>query len=189
MEAAQRLRLAVAMAEEMQERGYVETPVAAVLKRAGISRATFYALYDDKLACFLDAMDLAEATLFVDLDGAASQDSDRLALVEQAIADYLGLISQHRSFARLFLVEAHAAGVEALRRRARLQDRVAEGLADLLGVASDDARFACRAFVAAIAGLVVVPIVTADDAALRSLEASLIRQVRILAQVAGPDLG
>ena len=50
VEQAQRIRLAVAMADAMAERGYVGTPVAAVLERAGVSRETFYRLYDDKLA-------------------------------------------------------------------------------------------------------------------------------------------
>src|SRR3546814_19017166 len=63
VEESQRLRLILALAEALAEHGYAGTPVAAVLDRAGVSRQTFYALYENKLHCFLDALDLVSDTL------------------------------------------------------------------------------------------------------------------------------
>ncbi len=178
---AQRLRLAVAMADAMAEHGYVGTPVASVLERAGVSRETFYRLYDGKLACYLDALDLVEDVLAAGLDAIPAHPGTPLDRAERAVGSYLDLLVEHRSFARLVLVESHAAGPEALERRTRLQRRVAEGLADLLGVDGSEGAFACKAYVAAIASLVALPIVTGDDVALRALHRPLIDHLRLLA--------
>src|SRR5690606_15137116 len=76
VEQTQRLRLAVAMADVLAERGYAGTPVAAVLERAGVSRQTFYELYANKLECFLDALDLVGAVLISRLGEALAGDGD-----------------------------------------------------------------------------------------------------------------
>lgn len=177
---AQRIRLAVALAEEMVESGYVGTPVAAVLKRAGISRQTFYELYPDKHACFLDALDLVGAVLLADLGDVLASAAPRTR-ASDAVAAYLDTIGRHRAFARLYLVEVHAAGAEAMGRRAALQDQVVDGLAALLGAARDADRFACRAYVAAVASLVTMPVVTGDGAALAALREPLLRLLDDLA--------
>lgn len=168
--AAQRLRLAVAMAEAMAEHGYVGTPVAAVLKGAGVSRQTFYELYDDKLACFLDALDLVGEVLTGELARASEGAGDPMARAERAVAGYLRMLIDQRPFARLYLVEVHAAGEPALVRRERLQARIVDALAQLF----DADRFACQAFVAAVSALVTLPVVQADDAALEALRQPLL---------------
>ncbi len=179
----QRLRLAVAMADAMAETGYVGTPVAAVLERAGVSRETFYQLYTDKLACFLDALDLAGAvlltTLAETLDGG---EGDPLDQAEQVISRYLATIVEHAPFARLYLVEVHAAGPAAMQRRADLQARVVDGLADLTGARTKRARFACRAYIAAVSSLVTVPLVTGDLDAVAALRRPLLDHLRALVE-------
>jgi AcrR family transcriptional regulator len=51
----QRERLIAAMAEVCAERGYAESSVAAVAKRAGVSSVTFYKQFADKQDCMLSA--------------------------------------------------------------------------------------------------------------------------------------
>src|SRR5687768_936969 len=63
VEGSQRLRLAMAMADACADTGFVDTSVKAVLERAGVSRLTFYELYDGKLDCFLEALDLVGTVL------------------------------------------------------------------------------------------------------------------------------
>jgi AcrR family transcriptional regulator len=176
----QRLRLAVALADAMTERGYVGTPVAAILDRARVSRETFYQLYDDKLACFLDALDLAAAVLVSDLAGSSAGPGEPVERAERAVGHYLAAITEHPAFARLFLVEVHAAGPEAMRRRADLQARVVDALADLLGARTKAARFACQLYVAGISALVTVPLATGDLDAVRALRRPLVEQLRII---------
>ena len=175
---AQRLRLAIGMADAMVEGGYVGTPVAAVLKRAGVSRETFYQLYRDKLACFLDALDLAGAVLLAELAEVLDHPGEPLDRAERAVDQYLATIVEHPAFARLYLVEVHAAGPVAMQRRADLQAQVVDALADLLGAKTQSARFACRAFVAAIASLVTVPVATGDLEAVRALRRPLVGHLR-----------
>ena len=47
------------MVEVVAERGYPETRVLDVIKRAGVSRKTFYGLFEDKEVCFLAVYDMA----------------------------------------------------------------------------------------------------------------------------------
>lgn len=177
---AQRLRLAVAMAESLAEAGYVGTPVAAVLRRAGVSRETFYQLYDDKLSCFLEALDFIGEILMGELVASLEGSDDPLARAERAIDRYLATIVEQPAYARLFLVEVYAAGPAAVQRRAALQARVVDALADLLGARTKPARFACQAYVAAVSSLVTLPVLVGDHDAVRALRRPLVAHLRTL---------
>jgi AcrR family transcriptional regulator len=173
------------MAEALLERGYVDTSVAEVLKRARVSRETFYQLYPSKLACFLDAFDTASAILVDQLgralgDGgtAAGESATPAARFEQVLTIYLTTLAEHPAYARLFLVEVHAAGPEAMARRAAVQDLLVDALVGLVGARSDEDRFACRALVAATASMVVGPLVAGDVDALTALGPPLVAQAR-----------
>ncbi len=189
VEQDQRLRIFVGMAEAMRARGYVGTPVAEIIKRAGVSRETFYQLYSDKLDSFLAAFDLVADVLLdrlreaVDADADADADGDRLDRLdrlERAVAAYLETLAAEPAYARLFLVEVHAAGPEAMARRTVVQGRIADALVDLLGTRSDDGRFACRVLVAAVSAMVTGPLVAEDLAALRALGRPILDHVRLL---------
>lgn len=179
VEQSQRLRLAVATADALAEGGYANTPVAAILDRAGVSRQTFYELYRNKLDCFLDTLDLV-GTVLVDqlsaaLIAAGGTPVDRAGA---AVERYLETIAGNLPFARLFIVEVHAAGPPALVRRAELQDRVVDALAGLLGAGTAEERFACEAYVAAVSALVTLPVATGNGDAVRALRDPLIAQLR-----------
>lgn len=185
VEESQRIRLAVAMAEACAESGYADTPVRAVLERAGVSRLTFYELYDGKLDCFLDALDLVGAVLVSRLGDALEEPggSAEASPVERAgvaIERYLDAITENLAFARLYIVEVHAAGVDALVRRAELQAQLVDALVELFGATEPDRRFSCEAYVAAVSALVTLPVVTSDVAALRALREPLIALLRQL---------
>jgi AcrR family transcriptional regulator len=53
----QRDRLMRAMAKTVAEYGYQETTVRRLLGRAGLSRRTYYELFEDKEDCYLAAYD------------------------------------------------------------------------------------------------------------------------------------
>lgn len=174
VQAAQRLRLVVALAEELALAGYAKTPVAAVLKRAGISRQTFYELYDDKQAAFLDALDVVGEVLLGELQAAFAGEAPPAARARAAVDRYLSTLGDHLPYARLFLIEVHAAGPEALARRAAVQDRLVDELVAATGARRSADRFACRAYVAAVASLVALPVATGDTAALAALRRPLL---------------
>src|SRR5258705_7100077 len=54
---SQRERLLEAAVRVVAEKGYGATTVADLTREAGISRTTFYAMFEDKEACFLAAYD------------------------------------------------------------------------------------------------------------------------------------
>ena len=55
----QRARIIAALAEETVEQGYRAVTVADIVRRAGISRNTFYESFDSKEDCFLAASEFA----------------------------------------------------------------------------------------------------------------------------------
>lgn len=186
VQTAQRLRLVVALAEELAAGGYAGTPVAAVLKRAGISRQTFYELYDDKHAAFLDALDVVGEVLLGELQSAFDGEGAPEARARAVVDRYLSTLSEHLPFARLFLVEVHAAGPEAMARRAAIQDRLVDALVAATGARRAADRFACRAYVAAVASLVALPVATGDTAGLAELRRPLLAHLDdLFVRVAG----
>jgi AcrR family transcriptional regulator len=180
VEVDQRLRIFLGMTDAMAERGYIGTPVAEIIKRAGVSRETFYQLYDDKLDAFLAAFDLVGAVVVERIEAATAGDGEPMARVERAVTAYLETLVEERGFARLFLVEVHAAGPEAMARRAAIQERIVDALAELLGAHSDVSRFAAQLLVAAVGAMVTGPLVAGDVAALRALGPPVIEHVRLL---------
>jgi AcrR family transcriptional regulator len=170
----------LATAEAMAEKGFAATSVADVLRRAGVSRETFYQQFDSKLDCFLAAFDAAGELVadgvagvagVADAAGSAGARHERLGV---ALATYLDVLAANLPFARLFLVESYAAGPEAYERRTAVQQRFAERIATLFGAEDDRERFACEAFVALVASLVTGPVLRNDPDALRALHGPLL---------------
>lgn len=188
--ASQLRRMLAAMADAMMEKGYVGTSVADVIKRAGVSRETFYQRFSSKADCFMTAFDTAaddlvgviEAQVNLTRDDLRCDDgrdaTTRAEQFEQVFSAYLDALASHPAYARLFLVEVYAAGPEAIRRGIEILNRLADLLAALLGVTSDHGRFACEVLVAAIASMVTEPLVVNDLQALRDLREPMVDLVR-----------
>ena len=119
MTASQRNRIHQAMVEVVSERGYPETRVVDVIGVAGVSRKTFYEIFDSKEDCFLAAYDvllgnlLAEATDAFESRAGAPW-AERVAAAMEALLEHL---AAHPDEARFAIVEILAAGPKALARR------------------------------------------------------------------------
>ncbi|EST35811.1 hypothetical protein N566_17240 [Streptomycetaceae bacterium MP113-05] len=119
---AQRDRLIRAMIAATAELGYAQVMVADVVKRARVSRKTFYVHFADKEECFLAANDLGVEQMFtriaVEVSAAAEgQDGpDAVVRLRAGLRGYLCFLSDEPEFARTFLVEGLAAGPRALER-------------------------------------------------------------------------
>jgi AcrR family transcriptional regulator len=116
---ARKERFFRAMVIEVGECGYGDLSVAAVLKRAGMSRRTFYELFENKEDCFLQAYDAAVLRARMTV-GAAYYRSGWLTLrdrVELGLAAFLELCAAEPEFARMCIVEVLAAGPRARERR------------------------------------------------------------------------
>lgn len=165
------------MAQAMSVGGYVGTSVADVIKLAGVSRETFYQLFSSKLDCFMSAFDLAGELLLAQL-AAQHTTGTPPERFERMLTAYLDILASEPAYARLFLVEVYAAGPPAMQRRAELQDRLVEGLAELLEARSEDGRFACELIVSAVSAMVTVPLVADDLDGLRALGPPLVAHLR-----------
>jgi AcrR family transcriptional regulator len=172
------MRMVTAMADVMTERGFAGTSVAHVIARAGVSRETFYQQFSSKLDCFLAAFDAAGEVLLTGLGGVVAGGGTPLERFDRALTAYLDSLATNAAYARLFLVEAHAAGAPALERRLDVQRRIVDTLVDVLDAGTDAGRFACEVLVAAVGAMVVTPLVRGDTDALRALHDPVVDLVR-----------
>ncbi len=119
---SQRERLLDAAIRIVAEKGYAATTVAALTKQAGISRTTFYEMFEDKEACFLAAYDNAVDALVRRITTAYEAEEVWPRRARAGLAALLEALAEEPDLARLALVGVSAAGPAAQRRyRAALQ--------------------------------------------------------------------
>jgi AcrR family transcriptional regulator len=176
VEHSQRERLLLAMTQSVAERGYARTTVADVLRRARVSRETFYEQFRNKEDCFLAAYDAAASIVAEAMTGAlgpADLPAGVEARLERLLSRYLATLAAEPAVARAFLVEVYAAGPAALARRVEVQQRFVELVAAIVGASDERQRFACEAIVATVSGLVTQRICAGRGAELEELRAPL----------------
>jgi AcrR family transcriptional regulator len=115
--ASQRGRMLNAIAQVVAEKGYGPATVADVIRRAGVSRKTFYEQFSDKEACFLAAYDAGVEVLLATMRAAETGLTDPVERTRARARAYLQTLAAEPAFARTFLIEVAAAGPNALRRR------------------------------------------------------------------------
>jgi AcrR family transcriptional regulator/DNA-binding MarR family transcriptional regulator len=120
--AIQRSRLLAAMVDVAQERGAAGVSVAHVVARAGISRRTFYELFEDREDCFMATFDhaLARATDVV-LPAYEAQGVWR-ERVRAGLVALLAFFDEEPGLGAVLVVDALNAGPAVLERRGRLLD-------------------------------------------------------------------
>lgn len=123
----QRARMLAAMAQAACEDGAAHATVAAVVRRAGVSRRTFYELFGDAHDCLLAALEdgLAQARERV-LGAYLHARGGWRGQVRAALAELLLYFDERPDMARLLVVEWLAAGSDALALRRQALDRIAE---------------------------------------------------------------
>jgi AcrR family transcriptional regulator len=119
---SQRERLLEAAVRVVAEKGYGATTVTDLTRRAGISRTTFYAMFEDKEACFLAAYDGVVDALVRRIGTAYEAEEGWPRRARAGLKALLEALAEEPDIARLALVDAGAAGPAAQRRyRAALQ--------------------------------------------------------------------
>jgi AcrR family transcriptional regulator len=115
----QRARIIAAMTEVACERGASNVTVAHVVERAGVSRRTFYELFDDREDCFVAAFEQAlrrAAELVLPAYRAEGRWSERIRAALVALLEFL----DGEPVMGLLLVGPPGAGTLALERRRRV---------------------------------------------------------------------
>jgi AcrR family transcriptional regulator len=105
-ERAQRARLLEAMVQVVAEKGYAAATVADAVRRAKVSRGTFYELFESKQACLVAAYRLGTEVLEARIDEAVRDAADWREELRLGLRAYLRTLADEPRFARVFLVES-----------------------------------------------------------------------------------
>jgi AcrR family transcriptional regulator len=114
----QRARMLRAMVEVSRERGAGNVTVAHVVARSGVSRRTFYELFDNLQECFLAAFDQAVERASVPVVEAYERSGRWREKVRGALVALLVFLEDEPGLGALMVVDALGAGPGALERRA-----------------------------------------------------------------------
>jgi AcrR family transcriptional regulator len=128
----QRGRLLDALAEVIAEEGYLDTTVHKILKRAKISRRTFYEIFTDKEDCFLAAYQEAADHVIVLVQRACRLGGTPEIRIENSLRAMLEFAEREPQVARMCIVEVMAAGEKARNRRAKTMEQLTDLVAGVL---------------------------------------------------------
>ncbi len=113
----QRARMLVAMVEECAEHGPSNVTVAGVLERAGVSRRTFYEIFDDCEDCLLAALEDGLRRVSVRVLPAYQDGGRWLDRVRASLVALLEFLEAEPVMGRLLIVGSLGAGPGVLERR------------------------------------------------------------------------
>lgn len=120
----QRQRLRTAMVELIARRGYPAVRILDVTKLARVSRPTFYSLYSDKEALFLDAYEDISGRAARQVIKAYGAEVPRDRRDEEAIRSVCVLAAAEPEAMSLWALGAFGAGAKALERRNEIAERL-----------------------------------------------------------------
>jgi len=132
----QRSRIVAATFQACAEQGAAGLSVADIVGRAGISRRTFYELFDSCEDCLLAALDHAIGLASERALAAYDPDAPWRTRMRAGLSALLRLLDEQPQMARLLVVESLAAGPRAFERRAQALAPVAAAI--------DEGRLATR---------------------------------------------
>jgi AcrR family transcriptional regulator len=99
-------------------KGYEATTVSDVIEVAGVSRATFYEMFEDKESCFLEAYDAVIDVLVAHVTSAFESAADESwpEQIAHGLRALVELLAAESDIARMAMVEVTAAGDDARER-------------------------------------------------------------------------
>jgi AcrR family transcriptional regulator len=124
-----RERILIAMATIVARRGYPNTTVGHVVKRASVSRTTFYDYFDNREACLVATVDAAASEIRRRVNAASAAEADWPAQVRAGLEAFLDYVAENPALARTAMVESVTAGPAAVEHYERLMRTFSPGLA------------------------------------------------------------
>ncbi len=125
----QRARIVAATVHVAYELGVANVTVASVVDQAGVSRRTFYELFDDCEQCIMaaleDALERTGARVLPAYEAGRGPWAER---IRAGLLALLAYFDEQPRVARLLVVEWLAAGTRALERRRGVVERIADAL-------------------------------------------------------------
>lgn len=120
----QRARMIAAMIDVVFERGRSEATVAHVVSRSGVSRRTFYEVFDDFEDCFLAALDQSIARAGEYVHDAYELEAKWHVRIRSGLIAVLEFLEDEPGMGRLCVIETLGAGPKVHERRLRALDPV-----------------------------------------------------------------
>jgi AcrR family transcriptional regulator len=117
-----------AAVDVVAEHGVADLTVALVVARSGVSRRTFYEIFDDREDCFLAAFDEGVERIAREVAGAYEQSGGWCDRVRAGLVVLLSFLEREPAMGSLLIVESLGAGPRALERRARVLDVLNEAV-------------------------------------------------------------
>lgn len=115
------------MVASVADRGYGNTRVSDLVELSGVSLRSFYDLFPDKRACFVDTLSVLASTtvglVLGGLGGGSWEEESR-----RRLGTFADLAAAQPAAARLFLIEAYVAGPEAV----AVVDEMSKGIEELV---------------------------------------------------------
>jgi AcrR family transcriptional regulator len=161
----QRARILSAVADVTSAAGYREMTVEAVIVTAGVSRRTFYEHFKGKDDAFLAAFDAVLAQLLSTVRDASEREKHGADRLRAGLAAFLDFVAREPAFARMCIVEALAAGSEAVKRRNAAMAtfaRIIDDNARELGAALDPPALTAETIVGGIYEVIYTRVVRGD---------------------------
>ncbi|MEA2200358.1 MAG: hypothetical protein QOI89_954 [Solirubrobacteraceae bacterium] len=122
---AQRTRILTAMVHVADEHGVRSASVARVVKRAGVSRPTFYILYRGLDDCLLAAIEQTVHTALIRANAAYAAHDTWAGSVRAGLHALLAFFDEQPALARLCVLDAPAGHAATLARRRDVLDQLA----------------------------------------------------------------
>jgi AcrR family transcriptional regulator len=120
----QRARMLSATVEVVSERGAGNVTVADVVSRSGVSRRTFYEIFEDREDCFLAAFDDAIEKMAARVVPPYEGERKWREKIRAGLTGLLEFLEYEPGMGRLVIVETLGAGPRALERRRRVLAQV-----------------------------------------------------------------
>jgi AcrR family transcriptional regulator len=154
---SQRERMIDAVIEVVAAKGYAATTVADVIKKAAVSRKTFYEHFADKEECFIAAYDEITRQLVIQVRAAYEEGDTWRERMAAGVRTLLDLLASRPALARFCVIEILAAGPRAIARRDEVLSGFSEFIAPGRGDAPEGVRipeFTAQAVIGAVYSLV-----------------------------------
>jgi AcrR family transcriptional regulator len=163
--ADQRERLYEATIKAISENGFVATTISDLVKRAGVSRRSFYEHFENKEECLLATYDALVGRVTERIATAFKPEDDWTEQIEQIVRALFEASSDRPDAARLVSVEMGAAGPVGIERWARDAEQLAAFFTAVFDQAPGE-------------GSVPAPVARAIVGALRAILYARVRQSR-----------
>lgn len=169
---AKRQRILDGVLEAVGSVGYDATSVRTVLNRTGLYRQAFYDNFADKDSCYLEALSAGIAQLEAAAVSAAASAETWQGKLRAGLGAVLDALDAKPDVGRALVVEVHAAGAEALERRAEAMKRATDFI-DLAREAASEAEspppIAAEGIVAGIHAVVHARLAAGENEGFREL--------------------